>query len=441
MSEHAGSTLNYVLRKERQDAAETVPTMTFEQAKASKRIIKGDTSRDVTRVLFISQNTELLNPTQQSLDGYIDLSDLFDEVHIVIMRQGIPPRNPVLRVAPNVYLYTVAARFWWWAPVAALRLIEEQLVFATGFRPDLIVARDPFESAVVAYRAGRKYGRTTQLHITEDYTTADFVKASRQNFWRRFLPRFTIPKFESVRTVSNTVLKMLQKRYVIPDIEMLPRFQNYESLIDAKATIDLKEKYQPAIFSILYVGKLDHESTLYRAIDAARFVLKNPRVIFVVIGDGKARKEFEKRARILGVEKQVAVESKVKDPTPYLKSADILLVTDTDQDSEELVLQGAAAGIPMVMAYTESRADTFVDGKHAFLVDPADVQGFTDRIDDLMNSIPLRKQFVEQGQELIRRDFHCDPREYQIAYRSSIEAALFVEPDEATEFSRDVTGT
>lgn len=429
-STRAASELEYVIRREKRIQEPEIKTISAEEAMREERVYKVSSDRNITRVLFISQNTELLNPTQQSLDGYVNISDLFDEVHILIMRQGIPPKNPVLRVASNVWLYTVSTKYWWQKPKAGLKMIEEQLVFAEGFRPDLIVARDPFESAILAAKVSKKYNHASQLHILDDYTTTDFLKRSPSNFWRRFIPRFTIPKFASVRTQTSTLQTFLQKKFTIPDIDLLPRFQNYEGLIDLPTELDLKEKYKSFVFIIIFVGKLSHESTLYRAIDAARFVLRNPRVGMLVLGDGPARPEFQKRTRLLGIEDQVVFETKAVDLISYLKSSNMMIVTDTDVDSEELVLKGAAAGVPMVMSRTEKREDIFTHGESAFLCDGADIQALTDRIDDMLNDFGLRKQFIKEGQDMIKEKFHSDPDAYREAYRTSIEQAFFVETDE-----------
>jgi len=427
---HAASELEYILRSEKRTLDPAVPTVSAHEAMTGKPVFQVKSDRDVTRVLFISYNTELLNPTQQSLDGYINISELFDEVHILILRQGIPPKNPVLRAAENVWIYTASSKFWWLTPRTGLKMLADQLVFASGFRPDLIVARDPFESAVVAYKAGEKYGRATQLHILDDYTSADFLKKDKHNFWRRFMPRFTVRKFLSVRTETSTLLAMLQHKFTIPDIDTLPRYQDYESLLDVKASIDLKDKYRPFVFFMLFVGKLTHASNLHRAIDAARFVLRNPRVGLIVLGGGPSQGEFKRRTKILGIEQQVVFDDKVTDIVPYLKSANLMIVTDSDSDSEDLVLKGAAAGIPMVMARTERREDIFTDGESAFLCEAANTQSFTDHIDDLLNDIGLRKQFTMNAQDIIRDKFHSKPDQYREAYRTSIEQAFFVETDE-----------
>lgn len=428
-SDYAASELDYIIKSKKLTAEAKVPTVSAQQAMRGARLVEVSTNRDVTRVLFISQNDELLNPVKQTLDGYLNISDLFDEVHILILRRGIPSPKPVLRVSDNVWIYTASGKSWWEMYRSGIEMAAEQLEFASGFRPDLIVARDPFESAYVAYKLGQKYNRSTQLHVLDDYTTKEFRQKKTSNFWRVLFTKFIIPKFASVRTLTSNMQTVLQKKFTIPDISTLPRYQNYELLIESTASIDLKDKYRPFIFFLLYVGKLDYNSTLYRMIDAARFVLRNPRVGLLVLGNGVAVSEFNKRAKILGIDKQVVFETRVKNIEPYLKSANILLVSDTDFDSEELVLKGAAAGIPMVMSRTEKREDVFKHGESAFLCEESDVQAFSDCINDLLNNISLRRIFKDNGQEIIRQQFHTDPTEYQEAYRVSIEQAFFVESD------------
>lgn len=432
-SERELSTLEYVLEAEKR-VRETVeiPVVSVESALQEKGVYEVTSERNVVRVLFISRDETLLNPAQQTLDGLVNLSELFDEVHVLILRTGIPAKYPVLRVAKNVWLYTATSRYWWWTPVAALRLIHEQLVFVGGLRPDLIVARDPFESAVVAEIAGRHYSRPTQLHILQDFTRDVFLKADRRNRWRRFLMRFMIKKFPSVRTATHSLQAQLEKRYTIADLKTLPRFNNYDTLITAKPTINLQEKYKPFAFIMLYIGRLGHESTMYRVLDAARSFLRNPRVGLVVIGDGPAKKEFEKRAVLLGIQRQVVFETRVTETVPYLKSAHVLVVTDIDSDADGVALQGAAAGIPMILAYNAYREDVFDDGVSALMFPPEDTEVLQTKINKILNEVALRRQLIITAQARIQEKFHDDPLQYRLAYRESIERALFTDTDTAS---------
>lgn len=431
------SSLEYVLKKEKEKQDDT-RYLSVDEALHGDSVYEVASSRDITRVLFISQDESLLNPTKQSLDGYTNLTDLFDEVHILILRQGIPAKNPVLRIDKNLWLYTATAKDWWQTPAAGTKLIERELVFADGFRADIIVARDPFESAYLGKRLASKYGRPLQVHVLEDYTKADFLAKNRHNRWRRYLPRFTLRNVPSVRTSTRAVYEILAKRFAIQNLALLPKFNNYEALRKAEPTIDLRTTYKPFVFILLYEGKLDHGAALHRAIDAARFGLKNPHIGMLVLGDGPAKKEFEERAKLLGVREQVVFISDIKDDTPYLKSANVLIVPDTTPESEEVVLRGAAAGIPMVLARTKIREDLFTDGESALLCEPTAVDEFSLKLNILMNDIPLRRQLTQAATEMIQSKFHEDPDAYRAAYRESIEEVLFLSDEEVVEDTPEV---
>lgn len=425
-SDRAAGELEYMLTRNKSEDKISVPTMSPEEAMSHERIYRIETKRDVTRVLFISTNTQLLNPTQQSLDGYVDIRDLFEEVHILILRTGIPSKYPVLRVAPNVWLYTTSSKYWWLTPFLGTKMAEEQLSFAAGFRPDLIVARDPFESALVAVSLAKKFKRQTQLHVIDDYRSVEFLRRNHSNFWRRFLPLYTIGKFDSIRTATHNMKRLIGSHKNIADLQTLPRLQNYEALINANPVIDVKSKFNQFSVFMLYAGELTYDSALWQVIDAASFALHNQRVGLIIIGSGPAKSEFEKRAKVHGIEQQVVFLSKVEDFTSYLKAATILIVPDVDARSEELVLKGAAAGTPLVVVNTEQRADIFTHGKSAFICEPENIQDMTDRINDLLNDPALRETFIKNAQSLIKTEFHQDKKMYQEEYRLSIEQALFV---------------
>ena len=423
-SEFERYSLDYILEKDKKDKDDT-RYLSVEEALNDNSVYKASSNRNATRVLFISCDESLLNPSQQSLDGYTNISDLFDEVHILILRQGIRSKNPALRVANNVWLYTASAKDWWRTPFAGIKIASEQLVFAGGFRPDIIVARDPYESAVLAIMLGKKYERPVQVHVLEDYSKPEFIKKDKHNRWRKHLLKYTIPRIKSVRTSTRAIQDIVNREFSIKDISVLPRFNNYESLISIPPTLDLRQKYRPLVFIMLYVGKLNHDSYINKAIDAGRFGLRNPHIGLIVIGDGLYKKEAKKRAEIFGIKEQVIFEGDVKDIIPYLKSANVLIVPEVSAESEELVLQGAASGIPLVISKTPFREDIFVDGESALFCSSDNVDEFSLKLNMLMNDTLLRKHLVESAQEMIRYKFHDDPNRYRMAYRTSVEQAFF----------------
>jgi glycosyltransferase involved in cell wall biosynthesis len=414
-------------------SSRSVRVVPVEEARFGAGVYASTTGRNVVRALFISRDETLLNPTTQSLDGFVAVSDLFDEVHIVILRAGLAPRHPVLRVAPNVWLYTVAASTWWRTPFAAAKLIRQELSFVGGLRADVVVARDPFESAVAALLVAKEFERPLQLHVLEDYSSERFRRAHRSNWWRRFLPRFTIPRFASVRTASAALSTMLGRRFSVPDLATLPRWYDYDRLLEVKTPPESAQLFPQWSLVLLYKGGLESDSTCYRVLDAVRGLLRNPRVGLIVLGDGPARAACERRAARLGIRAQVHFEAvPPHDDVVYFRRAHMLIMTDLDEESDTSALAAAAIGIPLIVSRTESRAAVFVHGRSALLFRHDSVEELQHRIEELVNDVALRRRLVEEAKELIRQRFRTDQGAYRLTYRASIEHALFAHDQTTT---------
>lgn len=425
-SESARTDLDKIINEPKEE----VEMESLDEAVSGQAFASYQSQRETTRVLFITQDTSILNQSMQSLDGYIDISELFDEVHILILRPGIRTTTPVLRVSKNVWVYTATAKYWWWTPVVGYGIAKDQLAFAEGFRPDLIVARDPFECGLLGYVLGSAYDRPTQLHILKNYEDPDFT-SERSNRWRKLIAKFVIPRYRSVRTLTSKIQNWVEQKYEIIDLTTLPRLNLYERIAKLETSIDLKEKYRPFIFVMLYVGKLDHESTLHKTLNAAQAVLKNRHVGLVVIGDGPARKEFMNKTEALGIKEQVVFERSVKDIIGYLKAAHILIITDKDEQADESAIRGAAVGTPLLLSHTEVRDDLFVDGESAMICDAEDQKCFSSKLGTYLNDVELRKKIGKEGQRSVLEKLHEDPAEYRKVYRETIEKAILL--DEALE--------
>jgi glycosyltransferase involved in cell wall biosynthesis len=428
--------LNAALTREVKSVSKTAPRIPIAEARFGQTQVDIDSSRDTTRLLIISQDASLLNQTTQTLDGYVNIADVFDEVHIIVLQQGAPIRNPVLRVAPNVWLYVVTGQHLWWLPVRALRMIAEQMVFAEGFRPDLIVARNPYESALVAYFAGRHYNRPTQLHILDE-TVRPVASAGSSFVWmHRMLARYLIARFLSIRTATDSMSAWVTKRYPkVPDVQVLPRFHNYSQLRIQATVRSIKDTYRQFGFVIAYCGPLDDDSKAFQAMDAVRGLLRSPTIGLIFFGDGPGRHELEKRAEILGVKSQVAFERDPHAVVDYLASVDVLLVPEDTPAADEVVIMGAFAEVPVVATLTTLRSDYFLHGESILLCGVGDVIAMGTLVNQLLNDVGLRETIAMGASVAVTERLHEDPEDYRIAYRDSVEAALFVQDHDEADSS------
>lgn len=435
VTERQQQTLDYVLAAENRAKknASLGPKVSISDARAGDTHFEVASDRETTRLLFISQDVSLLNQTKKSLDGYLNLSDVFDEVHIMIIQKGKPATNPVLRAADNVWMYVVSAPTLTLQIDASKKMLQQQLEFADGFRADMIVARDPFISAYLALWASKKFNRPTQLHMLEDYTVSHaFSKFPYPRFMRLWY-RYLVRQFKSIRTNVDSLTRKIKMQYSsIADIATLPRFHNFEALVAGMPTSDIKEKYQDFSFIILYIGALDFGSKGFQAIDAARNLMRSPKIGLVMVGDGAARTEFMKRAELLGIKTQVVFEKTTDDIAGYLKSADVLLVPEITEQSDELAILGAAAGIPLVIAETKQRLDLFVPEQAALFFNENDIVTMSNQMKKVLNDPGAREVLVRTARDTVTEKLHEDPLQYRLEYRDSVEGALFTEDSEVS---------
>lgn len=432
-SSYAENELQHILKRQTDKLAGHDVKVTLDEALHAAPVAEHYSDRDITRVLFISQDTELLNPTKQTLDGYIDVSDMFDEVHIIVMRTGIQPRQPVFRPAPNVWIYTVATRYWWQLAKASRKIMEEQLLFADGFRPDLIVARDPRESALAALWASKTFGRPAQLHVSQKLSGKRTKDTPPVSFCRRLVARYTIPRFKSIRTASQLILSQVASHAKTSDIAVLPQHNPYEAIAAMRQTIDLKKTYPQYIFHMLCVTEYKDETALIHMLDGAHTMLQNKRISLIMVGDGPAKSLFKKRAKLLGVDQQIIYLTDKEQAVQYMLACELLLLPETDAMSEEIALQAAYASIAMIATTTERRADVFRHEESAYLCESATTPEFAAGIATVMNNYAMRVHLSEQARLTVQKQFHKDPEVYKSAYRASIESALFSDDQDMQE--------
>ncbi len=387
-------------------------------------------TRTKTRVLFVSTDTVLLTPNTELRDKLASLNTVFDEVHIMVIEVAGIKRVTSEKIADRVFVCSITTPHWWRVGKAAELLAREQLQFTDGFRADIVVALDPFLAGYAAKTLADTYTRPFQVHLLSDPFSDTFLYSHKHAKWLQRLARHVLSHTASVCVVSETIKDKVQKHFRhLREPVLLPRFYNIKDIL---AKTDSPTLIPPKLtrfkFVALYVGALNHDSTFYRAIDAARTMLRSPSIALVVIGDGPMKKEFQKRAEIFGIKEQIIFEPATVDVVSYMRTSHLLVCTDTTPESEEVVIKAAAVGLPLLLARTELREDIFTDDQNAFLCHKDDTIEFAQKLSKFLNNNAIRIQFSREARTTIKDRLHEDPEVFKIAYRDAIESVLATVP-------------
>jgi glycosyltransferase involved in cell wall biosynthesis len=435
-SDRAGGVLDHILNETSEvTLKQRANEVSVEDELRKERLIEDASSRVRSRVLFVTRNQKILEEDAPVRKHYKDLTEVFDEVHVIVLGVG-KRKTTTIRLASKAWVYPTASKYFLQQPFAAYKTAKQQLNFTDGFRPDVVVALDPFESGIAGYFIAKRFKRSFQLHITEDFFYDTFEQEDESNPWRLRFAQYVLNRTQSVRVGTDTLREKVAAQYKnVSDLVLLPQYFNIKEIIESARSTQVEKLYPQFSFSILFVGVLDQDSTLFRALDAVRPLLRTPSIGFIVIGEGSAKAGFQERAKLLSIDSQVIFKPKIEDIVPHMRSVNLLICTDTDSQSETVAIQAAAAGLPAVLARTPLRDDLFTDGIDAYLCDPEDTVEFSQKMTKFLNINAMRTQFSQNAKDLVNTRIEEDPQMYRIALRDSIEATLYIE--EATRQSQE----
>lgn len=145
-------------------------------------------------------------------------------------------------------------------------------------------------------------------------------------------------------------------------------------------TAEIKKEIDTVDFIIMFAGNIGSAQSIDTIIDSAK-ILKNERIKWVIIGNGRKKSIFEKKVFELGLESQFKfLDQKPASEMPYyFAHADVLLVTLLSKKIFSYTIPGKiqsylACGKPILAALNGEGAKVILESKSGIVVDAEDSQ-------------------------------------------------------------------
>ena len=414
-------------REEEAELAAEENLVNVEDELTGASVIEVRSERVALRTLLITREASVMTLGTPFAERVREMASFFAEVHVVVLtvaKRGKPDAPP-FRLLPNVYIYTTTSSSWWRTILDARKIAKHQLTFAAGFRTDLIIATDAYESLIAGYLIGKKYKRPVQLHAREDFLDPSFVSQAKHNTWRLRMARHFLPKADCIRTESLYLRDKLIKAF--PEVEerteVFPRYYDLSGWKDAEPTFDVHVRYPTYRFCMLHVSRMNERSHTDRVLNGlARIVKKYKTLGIVLIGDAKYYEMLHEHVKLLGIAEHVTfVRESDADLTSYMKTADALIFSSEDEADEKVLLQAAVSGIPIVAVASGLAEKLFKNEGSAFLCPLDSPPCFGEKINKLLNDNALRKQLSLESFQTAFDSIDQNYDTYFESYRASIE--------------------
>lgn len=216
-------------------------------------------------------------------------------------------------------------------------------------RPNLVVSQDPFECGLVAWRLAGFFHAKLSLQIHTDFLSPHFVGHSLLNRLRIIISRWTLPRADSIRVVSERIKERIKKRgwklKTIPFVQ--PIVVDVERIKNAPVISDLRKQYPRFEKIILMVSRLEPEKNIDMAIRSLKEILrKYPRAGLIIVGAGSELPLLKASVSKHGMESSIVFDGWRNHDIiySYYKTADLFLNTSFYEGYNLTMTEAKAAG-------------------------------------------------------------------------------------------------
>ena len=157
--------------------------------------------------------------------------------------------------------------------------------------------------------------------------------------------------FNHIVTVSENLVEKLNK--VFPDLES--KIVSIENIISKRALANLASEkislpYSKENFNIVYVGRIAKEKGLFNALDAINLLIKKGyKINWYLIGCGDQESLLLKKSKDYGIENSLHFLGAMSNPYPYLKNADLFLLTSFYEGKSIAIEEAKLLAKPIVI--------------------------------------------------------------------------------------------
>ena len=245
------------------------------------------------------------------------------------------------------------------------------------WKPDIIHSQCEF----FTYSYAKKISKRTKAPIVHTYHTmyeqyVTYVipfKRLGAKIIRRWI-RGRLTKAACVIAPTEKVKESLQENQIIPPIHVIPSGINL-SQHKQKITEEKRQSMRSELgignndFVLLNLGRLGTEKNLDELIRYFPSAYQtNPKLFFIIVGDGPAKKDLEKLCVELGIADRVKFTGMVKpqEVHEYYQLGDLFISASTSETQGLTYVEASANGLPLLCRKDPCLKEILAEGQSGF---------------------------------------------------------------------------
>ena len=250
------------------------------------------------------------------------------------------------------------------------------------------------------------------------------------SWFKDLIKKHLLENVSKIITVSDDNKKLLQKAY--PDHK--DKITTIHNGIDItwwqsqllRFTEEDRKKIKEELFEanentliITSIAALHERKGLKYLIEAMPALTKEfPNIKLIIVGEGPQKSELENLISKFKLENHVKLLGQQKETPKILKSSDIFVLPSLREAFGLVNLEAMLAPLPILASKVGGISEVVEDGKTGILIEPGNVEKFTEALRALIISPEKRQKMAIAGQKRVLENFSAEKmaKEYEKIY-------------------------
>lgn len=214
---------------------------------------------------------------------------------------------------------------------------------------------------------------------------------------------------DHILTVSEALGEEIKLRQRIPQhkIKVVHNGIHFNHFRDKHTPLGFKEKWHIPQNRIVIgtVARMAPQKGLSVLIKAAKQIINQYNVHFLIVGDGPLRNELEEKTRSLSIKDYFTFTGMVEDIAQAYSSMDVFVLPSITEGLPLTILEAMAFSLPVVATSVGGVPEIIEDDVCGFLVPPGNHEELCAKITCLVAHPGLRERFGRRGRQRVHDKF------------------------------------